>query len=209
MMDAGFDAMAVADGVSGLVAKSLVALDRSDPAARWYLLETIRTYGLEKLVERNEAQIVGRRHAEYFRSLVARLVPLSDFALRTESLTECFREVDNTRAALDWAFSPAGDVEIGISLTAAFVPVWLKGSMIVECRERTERALNCLEATTIPDDADLQIRILLGFGTALIIAFGPIEYMARILERRSNLRNIQSRMDAQFRRNLGALVLVT
>ena len=73
-----------------LVAKSLVALDKSDPATRWYLLETIRAYAFEKLIECNEAQLVSRRHAEYFRDLATRLIPLSDLGFRTVVFTECF-----------------------------------------------------------------------------------------------------------------------
>jgi predicted ATPase len=198
MVADGFDAMAVADAVGGLVAKSLLALDKSAPADRWYLLETIRAYAFEKLVECNEVHVVARRHAAYFRDLVTRLVPLSDFGFRSEGLVECLREVDNTRAALDWAFSPGGDVAIGIALTAAYVPVWLKGSMVVECRERTQRALNCLEEITTPD-ADLRIRILVGLGTALIIAFGPIEHSRRVLGMAFELAERAERPYAQFR----------
>jgi hypothetical protein len=32
------------------------------------------------------------------------------------------RELDNFRAALDWAFSPGGDSSIGVALTTAAVP---------------------------------------------------------------------------------------
>jgi predicted ATPase/DNA-binding winged helix-turn-helix (wHTH) protein len=49
MQDAGLDASSVIEGIANLVAKSLVAVDQSDAAARWFLLETIRAYALEKL----------------------------------------------------------------------------------------------------------------------------------------------------------------
>jgi predicted ATPase/DNA-binding winged helix-turn-helix (wHTH) protein len=49
MQDAGIDAPSVIEGIANLVAKSLVAVDQSDAAARWFLLETIRAYALEKL----------------------------------------------------------------------------------------------------------------------------------------------------------------
>jgi predicted ATPase/DNA-binding winged helix-turn-helix (wHTH) protein len=47
------DTSFVMNGIANLVAKSLVVLDR-DTAARWYLLETIRAYALEKLGEHGE-----------------------------------------------------------------------------------------------------------------------------------------------------------
>jgi predicted ATPase len=39
--------------------------------SRWRLLETIRAYALEKLVESGEAEWVARRHAQFFRDLYA------------------------------------------------------------------------------------------------------------------------------------------
>ena len=47
------DAAAVTDGVTNLVSKSLVALDTPRGGTRWYLLETIRAYALEKLAKRD------------------------------------------------------------------------------------------------------------------------------------------------------------
>src|SRR6202035_3162367 len=69
MTDTGFDAPAVLDGIANLVAKSWVALDKSGASARWYLLETIRAYALEKLAEHAEADIAAEHHALYFRDL--------------------------------------------------------------------------------------------------------------------------------------------
>jgi hypothetical protein len=51
------------------------------------------------------------------------------------------RQIDNLRAALDWAFSPSGDLEIGVALTAAAVPLWPHLSLLEERRGRVERAL--------------------------------------------------------------------
>ena len=50
------------------------------------------------------------------------------------------------RAALDWAFSPGGDASIGVALTAAAVPLWMRLSLLEECRGRAERALAALGA---------------------------------------------------------------
>jgi predicted ATPase len=51
MADAGLDAAMVADCIANLVTKSLIALDPTPGVTRWTLLETIRAYALEKLVE--------------------------------------------------------------------------------------------------------------------------------------------------------------
>ena len=56
------------------------------------------------------------------------------------------REIDNLRAALDWAFSPKGDLETGIALTIGVVPLWVRQSLLAECRGRVEQALATLGA---------------------------------------------------------------
>src|SRR4029077_4126201 len=62
------------------------------------------------------------------------------------------REIDNLRAALDWAFSPGGDGSIGVALTAAAVALWMRLSLPEECRGRAERALAALEAGASQDE---------------------------------------------------------
>ena len=124
--------------ISSLVWKSLLTLVQSTDGPRWRLLETIRAYALEKLAENGETERAARRHAEFFRDLFA---PSEDTPLVTlNDLPSYIREIDNVRAALDWAFSPGGDKAVGIALTAAYAPVWLHLSLIAECRDRAERA---------------------------------------------------------------------
>jgi predicted ATPase len=97
---------------------------------------------------------------------------LPDFAssLPAEELARYGREVDNVRAALDWAFSPRGDVAIGIDLTAAYSPFWMHFSRVDECRERCEQALSLLDAS-----AHLDARLVLlelNLGVSLIHTSG-------------------------------------
>ena len=71
MRDSGLDTACVVNGIANLSAKSLVALDKSKSPARWYLLETTRTYALEKLARHGEVEHAVRCHAAYFRDLFA------------------------------------------------------------------------------------------------------------------------------------------
>jgi hypothetical protein len=50
------NASIVAEGIANLVAKSLITLDGSSAVGRWRLLETIRTYALEKRARSGEAE---------------------------------------------------------------------------------------------------------------------------------------------------------
>jgi non-specific serine/threonine protein kinase len=118
MSDQGYTAAALLEQIANLVAKSLVTLDGSAPSGRWRLLETIRAYALELLTESGENEQVARRCAEYFRDLVGQAALGSQEQPSAAEMTRYAREIDNMRAALDWSFSPDGDVAIGGVLTA-------------------------------------------------------------------------------------------
>ena len=69
--DGAVDPSFIMEGIANLVAKSLVVLDR-DTASRWYLLETIRAYALEKLAGHGERDNGGAPPRDVFsRSLSA------------------------------------------------------------------------------------------------------------------------------------------
>src|ERR1700716_1152412 len=56
---------------------------------------------------------------------------------------------DDVSAALEWAFSPRGDTTVGIALTIAAIPLWIRTSSLQECRRRVQQAIASLgEATT-------------------------------------------------------------
>ena len=72
------------------------------------------------------------------------------------------RQIDNVRTALDWAFSPGGDPAIGVTLTAAAVPLWFQRSLLAECHARAERALGSLGPRPGPDARrEMQLRAAL------------------------------------------------
>ncbi|HWZ39500.1 MAG TPA: winged helix-turn-helix domain-containing protein [Bradyrhizobium sp.] len=173
MTDTGFDASAVLDGIANLVAKSWVALDKSG-VARWTLLETIRAYALEKLVEHAEADIAAEHHALYFRDLFTPQAGGARSSLSDEDLARRVREIDNVRAALDWSFSSAGDQAIGVDLTAAYASVWQHLSLMSECRERCECALLSLEPH-VTSNMRLRMELQIALAAAMFITMGPPE----------------------------------
>jgi predicted ATPase/DNA-binding winged helix-turn-helix (wHTH) protein len=180
MTDTGFDASAVLDGIANLVAKSWVALDKSGAGARWTLLETIRAYALEKLVEHAEADIAAGHHALHFRDLFAPQVQGARSSLSDEDLARHIREIDNVRAALDWSFSSAGDQAIGVDLTAAYAPVWRHLSLMIECRERCERALLSLEQQ-VTANMSLRMELQMNLASAILITMGPPDQAKTLL----------------------------
>ena len=194
------------DGITNLVAKSLVVLDESHASTRWRLLETIRAYAFEELAKHGEAADAARRHAEYFRDLFTGSASGFRSRVSSEELRQHGREIDNVRAALDWAFSANGDATVGKDLTVAYAPVWMDLSLHAECCERCERALQQLTTEPHPD-AWSQMWLRIALGSSLIIAMGPSERAHTVLTEALDLADGLNDQDAQVRA-LSALTAV-
>ncbi len=195
---ANVDPAAALGAIDSLVAKSLVTSGGSATARRWRLLESIRAYALDKLGESGEAAQAARSHAEFFHSLAASAAPASRSDTTLSGVALCSREIDNVRAALDWAFSSIGDVEIGAALTAAFVPVWLHFAWHSECRMHTERALDALGRDS-GFDARLSMQLHGGLGMAMLYTMGPPERVAALLAKALQFAEGLDDIDAQLR----------
>jgi hypothetical protein len=102
------------------------------------------------------------------------------------------------RAALDWSFSPTGDAAIGVALTAAFAPVWLHLLLVVECRERAERALNIL-SPGFNLVAPLERRLHISLGIALTHTMGPVEKTRTVLAKARQLAESVDDVEAELR----------
>ena len=140
--DQGGEDAAVA--IDSLVAKSLIFTSTIDGLIWYRLADTTRSYALKKLEENGERDRLARRHAEFYCDLFQRAEAELGARPISEWLTQHRPRLDNLRSALDWAFSPEGDASIGMTLTAAAVPLWMHLSLLDECRRRLEKALAAL-----------------------------------------------------------------
>ena len=168
----------VVEGLANLVAKSLVAAEVDGRVARYRLLDTTRAYAIEKLGESGEGERLARRHAEYDRNFFEQAEAELDARSAVEWLDDYARQIDNLRAALDWAFSPHGDASIGVALTAATVPLWMHLSLLDECRSRVARALAAIEAGTNPD-ARREMKLHAALGGLLLYTYDLKDAVAR------------------------------
>jgi predicted ATPase/class 3 adenylate cyclase len=104
----GIDSEAIVTLLAGLVAKSLVVAAAHGSATRYRLLETIRIYAEERLVERGEAERIRDRHRDWFLAWVEGLDVerlAAPHVRRISDLVVLETEIDNLRAALAWAES--------------------------------------------------------------------------------------------------------
>jgi predicted ATPase/DNA-binding winged helix-turn-helix (wHTH) protein len=197
MDDVGFGAAAVTDGIANLVAKSLVLLGQSEIGNRWFLLETIRAYALEKLIKEGEVDTAARQHATYFRDYLVPIATNFGSGVPSIDVAAYAREIDNVRAALDWSFSTAGDVAIGVALTAAYVPVWLHSVLLVECCERCENALFRLEQQPKVNPR-LRLQMQIGFGLAAARTMRPVDEITTVLASALDIAQSLNDLDAQL-----------
>jgi tetratricopeptide (TPR) repeat protein len=92
------------DVLSSLISRSLVVrCDDGSPQARFRLLQLIRGYATERLVERGELDAVRRRHAEYFCALLEEAAANLNTPDHPVWLAFMDREVPNFRRAMSWA----------------------------------------------------------------------------------------------------------
>jgi predicted ATPase/DNA-binding winged helix-turn-helix (wHTH) protein len=154
------------DRLADLVAKSLVVADVSGTQPRFRLLDTTRAYAIEKLDDSGKRERIARRHGEYYLALLKRAETEAPTRPAAEWLADYAAEIDNLRAALDWAFSPAGDGSLGVALTTAAVPLWLHLSLLEECGSRTKQALRALGSLGTPNPRE-EMRLHAALGASL------------------------------------------
>jgi predicted ATPase len=140
----------VLEGVTSLIAKSMVSVALRYSITTYRLLETTRAYAREKLLGGDEIQRVRRVHAEDCYKTVSE-VQASSSATLAERVTFYRRRIDDVRSALEWAYSPEGDAGFGASLTAICAPIFLRLSLLDEYRGYVERALQNSAATPASD----------------------------------------------------------
>ena len=155
--------------IAELIDKSLVVVEQTASEPRLRLLDTTRAYALQKLADAGECEPLAHRHAEYYRNLFEHAEGEAAARPADEWLADYAREIDNLRAALDWAFSPGGDASIGVALSAAAVPLWMHLSLLEECRGRVEQALASLGAG-LEGQERLEMKLHAALGVSLIHA---------------------------------------
>ena len=133
--DLGIDPL---EGLSSLVDKNLVQrMDRSQVEPRFAMLETIREFALERLLDSGDQPVARRAHAAYCLVLAEEGNPELSPVDRTRWLTQCDAEIDNFRSALDWLFQ-SRDLDWSLRLCVALFRFWDMREHLSEGRARLE-----------------------------------------------------------------------
>ncbi len=119
----------IADVLARLVEKSLVSAEDAGRGRRYRLLETVRMYAREKLVDADEEAAVADRHAQWALEL----------AERGQGSPQLDRETANLRAALATLLWRAP--HDALRLCVAMLPFWLRRIELEEAKRRFAEAL--------------------------------------------------------------------
>jgi predicted ATPase/DNA-binding SARP family transcriptional activator len=155
----------VLDLLTSLVEKSLVGYEAA-VEARYRLLETVRQYARDRLLETEEAADMRRRHREWFLGLALAAAPELRGPRQRDWLDRLESEHDNVRLALEWCRTEATGEEAELRLAGALVWFWVKRGHMSEGRQHLERALS----RSSGDFPSLRMWALLGAGRLAMLA---------------------------------------
>lgn len=147
----------------GLVLKSMIAVSSND--GRYRLLDTTKGYAAEKLSASGQQPRYRMAHALYCREELLR----AEYDWRGLQTPDWMRRygalINDLRAAANWAFSPRGDLDLGVELIAISNVLWTQLGVMHEQLVAVEKALDLLPSTKhVGTDVELQLRVSRGSG---------------------------------------------
>ncbi len=144
-------AMEVVNTLDQLVNKSLVAADEHSAQSRYRMLETIRQYAREKLLEAGEGDPVRGRHLAFYVQWAEAGEPRFHNNEQAVWLERLETEHENIRPALEWSLAGAdgANVELGLRLAGALGDFWLTRGYVREGQDWLERLLGVSDRSAV------------------------------------------------------------
>jgi non-specific serine/threonine protein kinase len=133
----------VLDLSSSLVNKSLLMPDGDFAGGRRYrLLDTVRQYAYERLMQADAADGLHQRHFEFFFEEFRGVLPILSHQDQVPCLERLRMELENVRAALEWALTSPTLAAKGVELAGSLFWFWTKSGRFEEGKRWLELALS-------------------------------------------------------------------
>jgi predicted ATPase/class 3 adenylate cyclase len=152
---------------SGLVQRR----ETRDGEIRFRMLETIGEFAKNMLGQSDQAEVIRRRHAYFFRNAAEEAEPQLNGEHRNQWIQFFDREHDNVRTALDWS-ERTRDIDTGLRIASSLWRFWLQRAHLREARERLDRLIALPEASAPTAGRARALSALGG------IAFWQMDYQA-------------------------------
>jgi tetratricopeptide (TPR) repeat protein len=127
-----------------LVNKSLVTVDEQESSTRYRLLETIRQYARDKLLEAGESEKARNQHLDFFLTFAEQAETYMNGPQEMEWRTLLDAEYDNLRTALEWGME--NDLDKVLRLAGALHLFWERHGYEVEGVRLITKALERVKA---------------------------------------------------------------
>jgi predicted ATPase/class 3 adenylate cyclase len=141
-----------------LVNKSIVMVDEQESSTRYHLLETIRQYARDKLLEAGESEQVRDQHLDYFLKFAEKAETYMNGPQEMQWRTLLDDEYDNLRTALEWGME--NDVDKVLRLGGALHLFWERHGYEVEGRRLMNEVLARLKTFPPADGEAARKRIM-------------------------------------------------
>jgi predicted ATPase/DNA-binding winged helix-turn-helix (wHTH) protein len=148
-------------GLAGLVRKSLVAIDTASVPRSYRLLETIRSYALEKLDAAGEEALLRTNHARYVAAALEKGERDREGAADSAWRGRFGWLADDLRAALSWSFGPGGDASLGLVIFGRAHAFWSVLNLRAEGR-RWAAVVVPLLTEEVPDEVAANVWMTAG-----------------------------------------------
>ncbi len=140
------------DGLGSLLDKSFLKQEADEDDVRFFMLETIREFALEKLDEFGDKEVLQRRHADYYKGLVEEAAQTMRRGNRKHWLNSLESELDNIRAvlqmSLDNAVASAQYAETGLRMIGGLEDFWTLRGHVYEGERWGEAMLGATAGRT-------------------------------------------------------------
>ncbi|HET9909359.1 MAG TPA: BTAD domain-containing putative transcriptional regulator [Anaerolineales bacterium] len=165
------------DCLSGLVEKSLIIVEKQRHEKRYDVLETIRQYAADRLLDSREEERIRANHRDYFLAMAEQAEPRGLWgAVEITWLNRFELEAGNLRAALEWSMQH-GEAEEKLHFAWLIVWYWYVRAQFSEGRRWLEQALT----TSNGASASTRALALMGLGN-LVEQQGEYARAAELLE---------------------------
>jgi predicted ATPase len=161
-VSAGNHEFLVCETLASLVEKSLAVAYLQGNVTRYRLLDSTRAFALEKLAASGEREVIARSHADWMASFADRADKTYQVEPRQGWMTKVEGELNDARAALEWALRPGGDAILAGRIAGGLGGMWRIAGLESERRQWVAAALERVDEDAHPAIAARLLRALAG-----------------------------------------------
>lgn len=195
--DDGIPSNEVFQHVADLIRKSMIAVVPASAPPRYRLLETTRTFLLEKLAALGDEHATRKRHVHYVLQLLEQARAEWEVTSDAEWLGRYGPVLEDLRSALAWSMRETSDE--AVALAGVSWPLWRQLSLPTEGRNHLSAAVSRLHPDTAPE---LEARLRRGLGEMLLntaetnLAYSEIERAVILYRKLSDAQGLGNALTA-------------